>query len=87
MLLRRLPVDRRRCRGALRAGFNDAKASSLALDTIGSEVDGSRAKTHDMLAQRLALMRKAGLINTGGGNLRIVDLAADDDKPLPKAAE
>lgn len=74
-------------RDALRAVFNDAKASSPVLGTIGSDVDGSRAKTHGTLARELALMSKAGLIDTSRGNIRIVDLAADSDQPLAEAAE
>jgi hypothetical protein len=32
-------------------------------------------------------MSKDGLINNGGGKIRIVNLAADNDKPLDEAAE
>ena len=74
-------------RDALRAVFNDAKASSPVLGTIGSDVDGWRAKTHGTLARELALISKAGLIDTSRGNIRIVDLAADSDQPLAEAAE
>jgi hypothetical protein len=52
---------------------------------IGSDVDGLHGKTHAMLDRELALMSKAGAIDAGRGNIRVVDLA--DDEPRAEAAE
>ncbi|WP_343525353.1 AAA family ATPase [Sphingomonas sp.] len=74
-------------RDAIRGAFNAAKASSPVLAAISDEIEGKRGKTPGTLAKELADMNKAGLIDTHRGNIRIVDLAADNDQPLAEAAE
>lgn len=64
-----------------------AKASSPVLAAISDEIEGKRGKTPGTLAKELADMNKAGLIDTHRGNIRIIDLAADNDEPLAEAAE
>ncbi len=74
-------------RDAIRAAFNAAKTSSPVLAAISDEIEGKRGKTPGTLAKELADMNKAGLIDTHRGNIRIIDLAADNDEPLAEAAE
>lgn len=74
-------------REALRAAFSKAQSSCPILATITDEIDGKRAKTPGTLAKELALISKAGMIDTARGNIRIVGLDIDAPAELSEAAE